>query len=83
MTPEAAVEEFDALVRSAPPVPLTDEVRVNRRRATKLVAVLGGSAAGSTLQQLVEQARKVPLTGQVRLDPDIVFACLDEIRATR
>ena len=83
MTSGSALDELEALMRSAPVVPLTDQIRIDRKRAQKLIARLDPSAAAARLQELLEQARRVPLTGQIRLDSDAVFACIDEIRATR
>jgi hypothetical protein len=83
MTSESALDELDALMRSAPVVPLTDQVRIDRKRAQKLIAALDPSAAASRLQELFAHARGVPLTGQIRLDSDAVFACIEEIRAAR
>jgi hypothetical protein len=83
VTAEGALHELEALMRSAPVVPLTDQIRIDRKRAQKLIAKLDSSAAASRLQALFTEARRVPLTGQIRLDSDAVFACIDEIRATR
>jgi hypothetical protein len=83
VTAEAALDELEALMRSAPVVPLTDQIRIDRKRAQKLIARLAPSAAAARLQELFTKARSVPLTGQIRLDSDAVFACIDEIRATR
>jgi hypothetical protein len=83
VTSESALDELEALMRSAPVVPLTDQIRIDRKRAQKLIARLDPSAAAARLQELFTQARRVPLTSQIRLDSDAVFACIDEIRATR
>jgi hypothetical protein len=72
------IDELDALVAAAPVVPLTGEVRVDRRRAIGLAREL---QFGAELVQLFEDARRVPLTGQVRIDREQAAALLARARS--
>jgi hypothetical protein len=68
--------QLDALLAAAQPIPLLDEVRIDRRRALDLARQLGGTE----LVRTFESARRVPLTGQVRVDPQEVRELLDGLR---
>jgi hypothetical protein len=70
-----AIDTLDDLLVNAPPIPLTDSVRIDPRRASLLVESIREAAAGSDaageadeLAQLILGARTVPLTDKVRVD---------------
>jgi hypothetical protein len=82
-----AVGRFDDLIRDAPGVPLTREVRVLRDDANDLVAEMESAATPATselierLADMVDGARAVPLTDWIRIDRENAYRLCDEIRA--
>jgi hypothetical protein len=86
-----AVDAFEDAIRDAYDVPLTDQVRLDRRKADRLLeqlrtALPRGSSTLSTLfselDELVRNAKTIPLTEQIRLDRDDVYDILDRMRAS-
>ena len=90
-----AIDELDDLAHEARPVPLTDEVRlrsadlasaVDRIDAAVPPTLCGRTEAArleaelSELRRLVSSAARIPLTDQVRLNLEKLYAALDEIR---
>ena len=89
------LDELDALVHAAKSVPLTDEIRVERDdvydRLDRLRAACATprrdhlpayvAAVLDEFDELVGNARTVPLTAQVRLDREKAYALLDRLRA--
>jgi len=87
-----AVDALDDLMHSAPAVPLTDQVRVKpdelHDRVSDVLDHLSpeqrerANAAGlvEELEALVQTAKPVPLTGQVRVDKDRMYELLDRLR---
>ena len=89
------LDELDALVHAAKSVPLTDEIRVERNdvydRLDRLRAACATprrdhlpayvAAVLDEFDELVGNARTVPLTAQVRLDREKAYALLDRLRA--
>jgi hypothetical protein len=88
--PDGTQEEHDlgALLANAPPVPLTDEVRVNPKEfSTRLMwetdRAEGSDAtreAAAGLQALVDDATPIPLTDQVRIDGRKAARLLTQLR---
>jgi hypothetical protein len=80
--------DLAALLANAQPVPLTDEVRLERRDFENALAeersYSDGSdrarAAADELQRLIERAKPIPLTDQVRLDGRRARELLDQLR---
>lgn len=89
-SPGTGNEEHDlgALLANAPPVPLTDEVRVEPREfATRLMWEMdraegteASRKAAAGLQALVDDAKPIPLTDQVRIDGRKARDLLAELR---
>jgi len=86
-----AIDAFDDAIREAPGVPLTDQIRLDRREVEVLLdrvrTTLGADAAdvGGLLDQLadlVRRAKPIPLTGEIRLDREDVYDVLDQMRAS-
>ncbi len=82
-----AVDALEDLLASAPPIPLTDWVRVDPREATLLAesireTVGGSQAAGEAdrLAQLIARGRRIPLSEQVRVDVRRARRHLDALR---
>jgi hypothetical protein len=85
-------EEHDlgALLSNAPPVPLTDEVRVNPKEfSTRLVWEMDRAEGSDTtreaaagLQELVDKGKPIPMTDQVRLDGRKAARLLSQLRGT-
>ena len=90
----ALVDRLDDLLHEANGLPLTDDVAIPRRKAYDLVDEMRSLvlARASTsrdlltifdeLDDLVHSAKLVPLTDQLRLNRDGVYALLDRIRET-
>ena len=79
--PATALDQLDDLIRNAPPVPLTDQVRIDRERAASWSTASvrrSGTPAGrlgagrvarvNEVDDLFCDAPRVPLTPQVRVD---------------
>lgn len=84
----AAVDTLDDLIADAPPIPLTDSVRIDPRKASLLAESIREAAAGSDaageadeLARMILGARAVPLTGKVRVDVREARRRLAAIRA--
>lgn len=90
--PSGAERQYDlgALLTNAPPVPLTDEVRLVRKDFEIALAeersYSEGSdrarAAADELQKLIERSKPVPLTDQVRLDGRKAWDLLNQLRGS-
>jgi hypothetical protein len=87
----AALEEFDALIRKAYPVPLTDQVRVSRQkleisldRLRRTLSHESSEVAAmlDELNALVHRAKPIPLIDQLRIDRAAAYDVLDRMRAT-
>jgi hypothetical protein len=87
----AAVEELDELVSKASGVPLTDQVRLDRRQAYVLLdrlraALSQGPAEPAAmvdeLDEFFRQAKPVPLTDQIRVGRAEIYDVLDRMRAS-
>lgn len=86
--PSDPIQELVDLVNDAPPVPLTDEVRVDGGELRAALAGLAESAewavhpkAASKLAKLVKKARGVPLTDQVRIDRKKLLRLVSDLRS--
>jgi hypothetical protein len=86
-----AVEELDELVSKASGVPLTDQVRLDRREAYVLLdrirtALSQGppepAALVDDLDELFRRAKPVPLTDQIRVGRAEIHDVLDRMRAS-
>jgi hypothetical protein len=81
------LQQFEALIEGAIPVPLTADVRVDRYEAADLVELMRGDAPAELselvvrLDKTVGNAKAVPLTDQIRLHRAKVWALLDAMRA--
>jgi hypothetical protein len=77
-------EQIEFALDNGQPVPLTPQIRLDRRTVKKFVQQLRQERepAGelAELVDLLESAKAVPLTGQVRLDPEPIRALLERIR---
>jgi hypothetical protein len=79
------LEAVERVLARARPVPLTSELRVERKPLRKALAGLRRAApqaaeVADRFDRLVESARSVPLTGQARIDADELAAILEELR---
>ena len=85
------LDAFDDLLRTAPAVPLTDQVRLRRGDALALLSAMRTSpdATATTLalldelERLVSDARRIPLTRDVRLEAERARAILDRLRSVQ
>jgi hypothetical protein len=86
-----AVDLFDEAIHDAHDVPLTNQVRLDRSEAERLLERLrmalprGSSTLGALfdeLDELIRNAKPIPLTEQIRLDRDEVYDILDRMRAS-
>ncbi len=86
-----AVDAFDEAIHDAHDVPLTDQVRLDRAKAERLLerlrtALPRGSSTLSSLfyelDELIRNAKPIPLTEQIRLDRGEVYDILDRMRAS-
>ena len=87
-----AIDRLDDLVHNAKAVPMSDQVRVDRdelQRALdellrtmppELAHQLPDFDAPERLAAAVRNAKPVPLTGEVRLEKDVVYDLLDALR---
>jgi len=95
--PAAVFAQLDELVRRAPPIPLTSQVRIDRSEIYDSLDLLRaleadamrerGTAAFSNslavldeLDALIQNAKPVPLTTQVRVDRTEIYRLLDRLR---
>jgi hypothetical protein len=88
-----AIDTLDDLVHEAKAVPLTDQVRMKhdelRRHAGDVLDALSpqqrarAEAEGlpERLETVLRDAKPVPLTDQVRIGKDEIYAILDALRA--
>ncbi len=83
-----ALDALDDALHKAKPVPLTDQVRIDRGRLAEHIDALKAQwppAAPSALLEQLEAiaagARELPLTTQVRVDREDIYDVLDGIRA--
>jgi hypothetical protein len=91
MDPLRAIDDVDDALRRARPVPLTDQVRLDRDELAERVAALrrafaaAGSAPASldAIEAAVARARPVPLTPQVRVEKPALQEQLDALRRFR
>jgi hypothetical protein len=86
---DAPARRLIALLEGARPVPLTDQVRVDKNDAYELVAAVRDGAGSSpalvsaaeAVEDAVRNAKPVPLTDQVRLPNERVAELARELRA--
>jgi hypothetical protein len=87
----AIVAEFDGLIHRARAVPLTDQVRLDRREIygllDRLRAALDHGPADlvallDELDGVVHRAKPIPLTNQVRVERSEIYDVLDRMRVT-
>ena len=95
MDSSTAIDFLDDLVHNAKPVPLTDQVRLQRDELREAVAAIDAALAPDVrrraeaegllerLEAIVEGAKPVPLTEQVRFDKDDLYEVLDALRGLR
>lgn len=91
-----AIDAVEELIHNAPPVPLTDYVRVNQRHLSTMVTRIDeclpwnpGSSSDTQelhrvlgrLRSVVDAAKPVPLTRWHRVDRNEVYDQLDQLRA--
>jgi hypothetical protein len=86
-----ALDQFDALIQNARPIPLTDqvwvgrlklEVSLDRLRRTGSHEPSEVAAMVDELDALVQRAKPIPLTEQLRIDRAAIYDVLDRMRAT-
>jgi hypothetical protein len=86
-----AVDAFDEAIHDAYGVPFTDQVRLDRGKAERLLERLRTdlprgsstlSALCSELDELLRNAKPIPLTNEIRLDREAVYDILDRMRAS-
>jgi len=92
-----ALDSLDDLIRNARPVPLTDQVRFERKDIQAAVSRLreavaaerirpgdspGLLAALEELEQLIAGAPSIPLTSQIRCDREALSDHLDRMRSS-
>jgi hypothetical protein len=87
----AALDQFDALIHKAYPIPLTDQVRVSRQKLEVSLDQLrrtlsheppGVAAMLDELDALVHRAKPIPLIDQLRIERLATYDVLDRMRAT-
>jgi hypothetical protein len=87
----AALDQFDALIYKAYPIPLTDQVRVGRQKLEISLARLRRTLSHESsevapmldeLNALVHRAKPIPLIDQLRIDRVATYDVLDRMRAT-
>jgi hypothetical protein len=85
------IDAIDDLVHEAKPVPLSDQVRVDRAELESLIGALREEVAGlrrphdalaliGELETIVREAGRIPLTGRLRVEREAVYAILDTLR---
>ncbi len=74
---------YDA-IGDARGIPLTDQVRLDRRKVNVLLDRLRAvqPAGAFELDQLIQQAKPIPLTDEIRLERDDVYDVLDRMSAS-
>lgn len=79
----AALGEFDDFLGSAKLVPLTTQVRLDRRRAQELLDRLRAVAPGGVdqLDALFRNAKSIPFTNEIRVSIVEVSEALDRVEA--
>jgi hypothetical protein len=88
------IDKLDDLAHNAKAVPLTDQVRVERREVQDIVAEIRAAIREDLtdaptqvltlvdeLDELARDAKPVPLTRHVRIDRAEVYDILDRLRA--
>jgi hypothetical protein len=90
--PAGLIASLEDQLRDAKPVPLTDQVRLEKTQMDATLSEMrtGFSRAGLThalpladrLDQLFQNAKPIPLTDQVRVDKAEAFDILDQMRAS-
>jgi len=92
MDPAGLIASFEEQLRAAKPIPLTNQVRLDKNRMQTTVNEMrtAFSRAGLTnalplvnrLDEQVQGAKPVPLTDEVRLEKDKASGILDQLRAS-
>ena len=92
MDPAGLIASFEEQLRAAKPVPLTNQVRLDKNQMDTTLNEMrtGFSRAGLTralplvdkLGDQLENARPIPLTNEVRVDKEEVHDILDQVRAS-
>jgi hypothetical protein len=87
----AALDQFDALIRNAYPIPVTDQIRVSRQELEVSLDRLGRTlshepskvaAMLDELDALIRGAKPIRLIDQVRIERAATYDVLDRMRAT-
>lgn len=84
-----ALEALDELLATAPPIPMTDWVRVDPRRAKPLVDAVRVAAVEAKLRDQVDEltrvileGRPIPFTDELRVDRRRAQRLLEALRST-